>query len=152
MGSGELRLDLDDGEIGGLVGADNARGPAEVLRIRIGRELDVDLVGLFNDVVVGDDVALGIDDEAGAEGFTDLAIVAAVVEAIFTILAATAAKEALEEILKVLAARTLIFSPAATTPLPSSSPSGAFGTGALRVCGFGARACSWLAVWAEFPC
>ena len=36
-------------------------------RVGIGGELDVDLVGLVDDVIVGDDVALGIDDEAGAE-------------------------------------------------------------------------------------
>ena len=71
-------VDLDDGEVGGLIGADDAGGTAEVLRIGIGGELDVDLVGLFDDVIVGDDVALGIDDEAGAEGLADLAVVAAV--------------------------------------------------------------------------
>ena len=41
----------------------------------IGRELDVDLVGLVDDVIVGDDVALGIDDEAGAERLAHAAAV-----------------------------------------------------------------------------
>jgi len=46
-------------------------GRAAVLGIvlRVGGELDVDLIGLVDDVVVGDDVAAGVDDEAGAQGF-----------------------------------------------------------------------------------
>ena len=65
-------FDLDDREIRRLVCADYARGTAEFLAIRIGGELDVDFVGLLDHVIVGDDVALGIDDEAGAEGFANL--------------------------------------------------------------------------------
>ena len=67
VGSGRVGVDLDDRQIGGLVDADHARRTAQVLVVRVGGELDVDLVGLLDNVIVGDDVALGIDDEAGAE-------------------------------------------------------------------------------------
>ena len=36
--------------------------------VGVGGELDVDLVGFIDDVIVGDDVAARVDDEAGAEG------------------------------------------------------------------------------------
>ena len=54
------------------------------------------------DVVVGDDVALGIDDEAGAER---LAAPAAVVAAV--LVGHLAAEEAVEEVLEVVLALTL---------------------------------------------
>jgi hypothetical protein len=60
-------VDLDHRQIGGLVDADHARRTAQILGVGIGGELDVDLVGLLDHVIVGDDVALGIDDEARAE-------------------------------------------------------------------------------------
>ena len=66
--------------------------------VGIGGELDKDLVGLFDDVIVGDDVALGIDDEAGAEGLADLAVVTAV-----ALVGDLAAEEAIEEVLEIIA-------------------------------------------------
>jgi len=51
-------------------------------------------------VVVGDDVALGIDDETGAEGFTDLAVVAILIGDL-------AAEEAIEEVLEIVLALSL---------------------------------------------
>ncbi len=89
-------VDLDHGEVGGLVDADDARRAAEVLRVGIGGELDVDLVGLLDDVIVGDDVALGVDDEAGAERLADLAVVAAI------LIGHLAAEESVEEVLEVI--------------------------------------------------
>ncbi len=71
-----IGVDLDDGEVGGLVGADHARRTSEVLSVGIGGELDVDLVGLLDHVIVGDDVALGVDDEAGAERLAHLSVIA----------------------------------------------------------------------------
>ena len=58
-------------------------------------ELDEDVVGLIDDVVVGDDVAARIDDEAGAEGLTlaELGRLTAV---------APTAEEAVEEVLHVV--------------------------------------------------
>ena len=130
-GQGRAGVDLDDGEVGGLVDADDARGTAEVLRIGIGGELDVNLVGLFDDVVVGDDVALGIDDEAGAEGLADLAVVAAV-----ALVGDLAAEEAIEEVLEVVCALALALTlPAGRRPDCSSSP-GFWGLGWTRLWGF----------------
>ncbi len=96
MGSAEVCVDLDDGEVGGLVGSDHARRPAEVLGVGIGGQLDVDFVGLVDDVVVGDDVALGIDDEAGSQRLTHLAAV------IFALVGHLPAEEAVEEVLESL--------------------------------------------------
>ena len=88
-------VDLDHCQIGGLVDADHARRTALVLVVGIGRELDVDLVGLLDHVIVGDDVALGIDDEARAERLAHLAVVAAF------LVGHLAAEEAVEEVLEV---------------------------------------------------
>ncbi len=62
----------------------------------VGGELDVDLVGFVDDVIVGDDVAARVDDEAGAEGAA-LGAVTVVV----AVTAALAAEEAIEEVLHV---------------------------------------------------
>ena len=92
-----MRVDLDDGDVGLGVDADDVGGTAVVGRVvGIGGELDVDLVGLVDDVVVGDDVAARVDDEAGAEGFA-LVAAGAVIAAIATL----AAEEAVEEVLHV---------------------------------------------------
>jgi len=64
--------------------------------VRIGGEANEDLVGLIDDVIVGDDVAARVDDEAGAEGFA-LATEAAVVVTVATL----AAEEAVEKVLHV---------------------------------------------------
>jgi len=53
-------------------------------------------------VVVGDDVALGIDDEAGAEGFSDLAVVPTV-----ALVGGLAAEKAIEEVLEVVVSLAL---------------------------------------------
>ena len=61
-GGEEVGLDSDDGDFGGRVGADD-----------LGFELapvgqaDGDLIGSGDDVIVGQDVAVGIDDDARAE-------------------------------------------------------------------------------------
>ncbi len=88
-------LDLDDRQIGGLVGADDARRAAQVLCVRIGRELDVNLVGLLNHVIVGNDVSLWIDNEARAKRLPDGAIIPAF------LVGHLAAEEAVEEVLEV---------------------------------------------------
>ena len=59
----QLRIDLQHRDVGLGVGADQFG-----LQLRAVGEIDLDLVGVGDDVVVGDDDALlGIDDEAGAE-------------------------------------------------------------------------------------
>jgi hypothetical protein len=60
-----LDVDLDDGEIGFFIHADHGGIVAD--RLGIAHEVDLDLVGFVDDVIVGHDVALGIDDNAGAE-------------------------------------------------------------------------------------
>src|SRR5205823_5411925 len=60
-------LDLEHGEIGGGVRADHPGLDALVVR-----EADLDLPGALDDVVVRDDVARLVDDEAGAEGLLAL--------------------------------------------------------------------------------
>ena len=95
------------------------------------------------------DVALGVDDEAGAER---LANAATVIQAVFAILATTAAEEAVKEVLEILAAGTLIV--AATTATAAAiivairrvrngSLAGMRVRGALAVS---------LTAWAKFPC
>ncbi len=61
----------------------------------IGGELDVDVVGFVDDVIVGDDVAARVDDEAGAES---LVLAAAWSVAVIGVLATLAAKEAVEAV------------------------------------------------------
>ena len=56
------RVDLEDGEVARRIGADDGR-----LHARAVREADPDLPGALDDVVVRDDVAGLVDDEAGAE-------------------------------------------------------------------------------------
>ena len=55
------RLDLEQRDVGALVGADQL---GLVLVVLV--EADLDLAAAVDDVVVGDDVAVGGDDEAGA--------------------------------------------------------------------------------------
>jgi hypothetical protein len=56
-----VRVDLDDGEVGELVDADDL-GVQDAAVM----ESDLDLRGSVDDVVVGDDVAVGRDDDAAA--------------------------------------------------------------------------------------
>src|ERR1019366_9977713 len=65
-------VDFDHCQVGRLVYADYAGRTAQILAVRVGGELYINLVGLLNHVVVGDDVALGVDDEARAERLADL--------------------------------------------------------------------------------
>ena len=58
-------VELDDGEVGGRVGADD--GGLEDAAV-VQRDLDAVLVGVADDVVVGHDVAGVVDDHAGALG------------------------------------------------------------------------------------
>ena len=70
------RFDFEDGEIDELAEADDTSGKdfaarfKRGCRLRAGRfrsEDDANAFGAFDDVIVGDDVAVGIDDDAGAE-------------------------------------------------------------------------------------
>src|SRR6185312_5463596 len=65
----------------------------------VGGELDVDLVGLLDDMVVGDDVAARVDDKARAESTAFRAAQHAV--AVIISWATLAAEEAIEEVLHV---------------------------------------------------
>ena len=62
---------------------------------RVGRKLHIDAIRFFHHVVIGNDVAAGIHDEAGAEGLADLVTLVAAAWPL-------TAKEAVEEVLKVL--------------------------------------------------
>ena len=98
-------IDLDDRQVGGLVDADHARRTAQILGVGIGGELDVNLVGLLDHVIVGDDVALGIDDEARAQRLLhSAALVAALGRGNL------AAEEAVEKVLEVVGALSLSLS------------------------------------------
>ncbi len=59
---GDLRFDLDDGHVRRLVRADDG---AHVFGLVM--EPDLDQIGSFDDVVVGEDVTGGADDHAGAQ-------------------------------------------------------------------------------------
>ncbi len=90
-----LRVDFDDGDIGVLIDSDYRGNTAWVaVAVGIAGEPDVDFVGFIDDVVVGDDVAAGIDDETGAESTAFSAGAIAVVTTL-------AAEEAVEEVLHV---------------------------------------------------
>src|SRR5207248_415613 len=93
-------VDLDDGDVGLGIGADDL-GEMPVVEgvIGVAVELDVDLVGFVDDVIVGNDVTARVDDEARAEGFA-LGVAGAVI-------ATLAAEEAVEEVLHI-ARRLLI--------------------------------------------
>jgi hypothetical protein len=84
-------LDFEDGDVGGFVDADDFGGTA-LVAFRIVGEADEDAVGFVDDVVVGNDVAAGIDDEAGAEGLAFLAVIATHIGVL--------AEEAVEEVLE----------------------------------------------------
>ena len=66
-GSGCLRVDLDDGQVGLGVVRDQAGDGV----LAVGQR-DLDVAHAFDDVVVGEDVAAGVDDDAGAHA-VDLA-------------------------------------------------------------------------------
>ncbi len=55
---------FEDGEVGAFVGADDVDGDFASVRQCDG----CDFGGVFDDVVVGDDVSLGVEDEAAADG------------------------------------------------------------------------------------
>src|SRR5690606_12430809 len=57
-----LRLHLEQGDVGFRVTSDERRGQR-----RLVMEADEDLVGVLDDMVVGDDVAVRVDHEAGTE-------------------------------------------------------------------------------------
>ena len=57
-----LRLDLEQRHVGALVGADDLG-----LELALVGELDVDFVGAVDDMRVGDEEAVGRNDEAGAD-------------------------------------------------------------------------------------
>src|ERR1019366_4636824 len=93
-----LGINLDDREIGFLVNPDhdgvvgNGRG--------IVHELDADSVGFFDHVIVGNDVALGIDDDAGTQGtFAKVVGTLTLVRTALATLPSLSAKKAVEEIL-----------------------------------------------------
>ena len=95
---GLFGVDLDDGDVGVFIDADDGGGTAWIGGIvGVAGKLDVDLVGFVDDVIVGDDVAVGVDDEAGAES----AALAAVATVVVTLAAALTAEEAVEEVLHV---------------------------------------------------
>jgi hypothetical protein len=57
-------VDFDDGDIGVLIDSDYSGKTAWVARVvGIAGEPDLIVVGLIDEVVIGDDVAAGIDDE-----------------------------------------------------------------------------------------
>ena len=60
--AGRRRSTFSSGEVARLVGADQLRGQRAVVG-----QLDLDVVGAVDDVVVGQDVAVGRHDDAGAE-------------------------------------------------------------------------------------
>ena len=95
-------VNLDDRQVGGLIEANHVRRPAHILVVGIGGQLDVNLVGLLDHVIVGDDVALGIDDEARAQRFANLVLVPA------SLVRHLAAEEAIEEVLEVALALLLV--------------------------------------------
>ena len=67
LGERLARVDLQQGDVGGRVAADDlGRDGASAVAVLVGAEVDLDLAGAFDDVVVGQDVAVGRDDEAGA--------------------------------------------------------------------------------------
>jgi len=96
-------VDFDDREIRSFVGADDAGGTAEILRVRIAGKLDEDLVGFFDHVVIGDDVALGVDDEARTQRLANLSIIAAV-----TLIRYLSTEEAVEEVLEIVLTLTAL--------------------------------------------
>ena len=105
-GQGARRIDFDDRDVGVGIDADDFRGTAVIGGIvRIGGELDKDFVRLVHHVIVGDDVAARIDDEAGAERFTNATAIRAA--AVIRSLSARSAEEAVEEVLEIVV-RTLL--------------------------------------------
>ena len=124
-------IDLDNGDVSFGVDADNVGRAAVVGRIvAVGGELHVDLVGFVDDVVVGDDVAAGVHDEAGAERLVLVGGVGAVIAAHSTL----AAEEAIEEVLHVagsLVVRIIVVSAVGRSlaATGSSAGGGLFGQG-----------------------
>ena len=60
-GKGVLRLYLEDGDVGDYIAANYL----SVVSLAVG-QMDADAYYVLNDVIVGDDVAIGADDYAGA--------------------------------------------------------------------------------------
>ena len=81
-------LDFDDGEVGFTVAANNFA----VVGLRISLQLHSDAIGAFDDVLIGHNIAFGVNNHAGAERpFRPAGIRS---------LATAAAKETIEEIVK----------------------------------------------------
>ena len=108
-------IDFDDRDIGVRIDANDLRGAAVVGGIvGVGRELDENFVGLVDNVIVGDDVAARIDDEAGAKRFTNTAAIQAA--AIIRTLR-RGRRKAIEEVLEVVV-RTLLLGCCSSSPGP----------------------------------
>ena len=86
LGNGKflVQINLDNGQIRVVVGADNLRGVACGVVV----ELDLNFRGVFDDVIVGENVASLINDDAGAEAAFRLrrSVLTAVEEAIEEVL------------------------------------------------------------------
>src|SRR4029079_8430973 len=88
-------LDVDHREMRRFVGSNYPSRAPQVLTVWIGGELYINLVGLLNHVIIRDDVALGADDEHGAERFANLPILAILIGNLAT-------EELVEEVLEVV--------------------------------------------------
>ncbi len=94
LGSGEfvVRFNFDYGEIGVFVDADYVR----VVMSGIAVNGDLNFCGLVNDVIVGEDEALLVNDDSGAEAaFSVLAAIGRIEEAVEEILEITLSVRAL---------------------------------------------------------
>ena len=95
-------LDLQHGDVGCLVGADNSGETAlHESVVRVGREPDPYLVGLVDHMVIGDDVAAGVNDKSGAERLLLLAT------CIWAAHSGAASEEVFEEVLEIALALIL---------------------------------------------
>ena len=127
LGSGQrlLGVDLDHREIGFRIGADHRRSVGHGLGIA--HQVDANLVSLVDHVIVGEDVALGIDDHARAQRALAHIGRAAELAAALTTAARLSAEEAVKEILE---GTIVLATAAAVGPWSCGSP------GIMRWCGF----------------
>ena len=135
-GEGFFGVDFNDGHVGVFVDADDSCGAAEVASAAfgVGGKLDENSVGFIDDVVVGDDVAARVNDEAGAES---AALAAAHLRVVVATVGVTlVAEEAAEEVLHVLLVFGVLAAP---------------GRGRLRRAGAGLAICSVLMLTTAGP-
>src|SRR4051794_1942359 len=103
-------LDLEEGDVGGRIAADDLRiARVAAIAVLVGAPMHLHLARAFDDVIIGDDVAVRRNDEAGSAGdLLALVVFIGRAVAVRTALAVALARAREEELERIAAERTLL--------------------------------------------